>query len=61
MLRNVKHNNELYSLYFSPNIIRIIKEDELDGGCSAYMVYKKLYKILVGKPEGKRQFRRPRH
>jgi hypothetical protein len=28
------HNEELHNLYGSPNIIRVIKEDEMDGSCS---------------------------
>jgi hypothetical protein len=27
------HNDELHSLYSSPNIVRVIKEDEVGGTC----------------------------
>jgi len=33
----------------------------MGGTCSAYGEMKNAYKILVGKPDGKRQLRRPRH
>jgi hypothetical protein len=48
------HNEELHYLYFSPN--RMIK-----SGYVARMGEKRsAYRILVGKPEGKRQPGRPR-
>jgi hypothetical protein len=51
-------------LFFSPNIIRIIKsrrKDEMDGARSAHGEMRNAYKMLVEKPEGKRCLRRPRH
>jgi hypothetical protein len=42
-------------LYSSPSIIRIIKEIEMAGP------KRPAYRILVGKPEGKRPLGRPRH
>jgi hypothetical protein len=46
------HNEELHNLYSSPNIIRIIK--------SRMGEKSNAYRILVGKPEGKRPLGRPR-
>jgi hypothetical protein len=56
------HNEELHSLYFSPSIIRIIKSRKMKwAGHVARMGEKrKMYKLLVGKPEGKRPLGRPR-
>jgi hypothetical protein len=58
-----KHHNELNELYCSPNIVRVIKSRRMrwtgyavrmgEGRC--------MYSVLVGKPEGKRPLRRPRH
>ena len=56
------HNEELHSLYRSPNIVRVIKSrrlgwarhiDRMEEGRSAF-------KILTGKPTGKRPLGRPR-
>jgi hypothetical protein len=49
-------------LYFSPNIIRIIKSRRMKwGGHAARMREKKnAYRILMGKPEEKRPLGRPR-
>jgi hypothetical protein len=57
------HNDELHDLYSSPNIVRMIKSRRIrwvahvarmgEGGGA--------YRILVGKPEGKRPLGRPRH
>jgi hypothetical protein len=30
------HNEELHNLYASPNIVRMIKEDEMGGTCSTH-------------------------
>jgi hypothetical protein len=38
------HNDELYNLYSSPNIIRLFKHE---------WEKRNAYRILVGKPEGK--------
>jgi hypothetical protein len=52
------HNEELHSLYSSPSIIRMIKSTRMRlTGHVARMGEKKL---LMGKPEGKRQLGRPR-
>jgi hypothetical protein len=56
------HNEELHILYASPNIIRQIKSKRMRwAGHVARMREKtKLYKVLVGNPEGKRPLGRPR-
>ena len=56
------HNEELHSLYRSPNVVRVIKSRRLrwaghvarmeEGRCA--------FKILTGKPIGKRTLGRPR-
>jgi hypothetical protein len=39
-----------------------MKENEMAGACSTHMGrMRKAYNILVGKSEGKRPLRRPRH
>jgi hypothetical protein len=56
------HNEELRDLYSSPSIIRIIKSRRMRwAGQVAQMVEKRnAYRLLVGKPEGKRPVGRPR-
>ena len=54
------HNEELNDLYSSPNIDKISK-NEIGGACSAYGERRGVYRVLVGKPEGKRPLGRPRH
>jgi hypothetical protein len=56
------HNKELRDLYSSPSINRIIKSRRMRWvGHVARMGEKKnAYRLLVGKPEGKRQLGRPR-
>jgi hypothetical protein len=56
------HNEELHNLYYSPNIIRMIKSRRLRwAGHVARMGEKRnAYRILVGKPEGERPVGRPR-
>jgi hypothetical protein len=55
------HKEELHNLY-SPNLIRMIKSRRMKwAGHVAGMGEKRnAYRILVGKPEGKRPLRRPR-
>jgi len=54
------HKEELHSLYFSPNIIRIIKSRRMTwvGNVSVYVGRRGVYRILEGVPEGKRQLGR---
>jgi hypothetical protein len=56
------HNKELYALYSSPNIIRVIKSRRLRwAGRVARMGERRgAYRDLVGKPEGRRPLGRPR-
>jgi hypothetical protein len=56
------HNEELHNLYTSPGIIREVKSRRVrNAGHVACMgEIRNEYKIFVGKPERKRQLRRPR-
>jgi hypothetical protein len=56
------HNEELIDLYSPPNIVRAIKSRGLRwAGHVAHMGERRgVYRILVGKPEGKRPHERPR-
>jgi hypothetical protein len=56
------HNKELHDLYSSPSIIRIAKSQRMRwAGHVARMGEKRTaYRLLVGKPEGKRPLGRPR-
>jgi hypothetical protein len=56
------HNEEQHNLYSSPSIIRIIKSRRMRwAGYVARMGKKRnVYRLLVGKPEGKRPLGRPR-
>jgi hypothetical protein len=57
------HSGELHILYSSPIIIRHIKSrrKKLVGHVARTGEERKLYRVSVGKPEGKRQLGRPRH
>jgi hypothetical protein len=56
------HNKELNDLYSSPNIIRVIKSRRMRWvGHVARMGEKRgAYRILVGRPKGRRPLGRPR-
>jgi hypothetical protein len=56
------HNEELHDLYSSPSIIRIIKARRMRwAGHVARLAEKgNAYRLLVGKPEGRRLLGRPR-
>jgi hypothetical protein len=56
------HNDELHSLYSSPNIIRVIKSRRMRwaGHVARMEEGRGLYGILVGRPAGKRPLGRPR-
>ena len=55
------HNEELNDLYSSRNIVRVIKSRRMRwAGHVARMGEDRGYRILVGKPEGKRPLGRPR-
>jgi hypothetical protein len=57
------HNDEFHSLYFSPNIVRVIKLRRMKwAGHVAHMGEGRgVYRVLVGSPESKRPLRRHRH
>ena len=57
------HNEELNDLYSSPNIFWVIKLRRMRwAGHVANMGERRgEYRVLVGKPEGKKQLGRPRH
>jgi hypothetical protein len=56
------HNEELHSLYCSPGIIRMIMSRRMRwaGNVARKGEKRNAYRILVGKPEGKRPLGRPR-
>jgi len=56
------HNEKLNDLYSSPNIVRVIKSRRIRwAGHVARMGEERgVYRVLVGKPEGRRPLGRPR-
>ena len=56
------HNEELHSLYGSPNIVSVIKSRRLRwaGHVARMDEGRSAFKILTGKPTGKRPLGRPR-
>jgi hypothetical protein len=56
-------SEELHNLYSSPNIIRQIKSRRTrwSGHVACIGKERKVYSVLVGKPEGKRPLGRPKH
>jgi hypothetical protein len=56
------HNEELHILYSSPDIIRQVKSRRMRwaGHVTRMEEERKVYKVLVGKPEGRRPLGRPR-
>jgi hypothetical protein len=57
------HNDELHSLYSSPNIVRVIKSRRMRwaGHVACMGEGRGVHRVLVGRPKGKRPFGRPRH
>jgi hypothetical protein len=56
----VAGDRELRNLYSSPNIVTMLKSRRMIGwACSTHREIINLYRIFVGKPEGKRPIRRP--
>jgi len=57
------HNEELNDLYSSPNIVRVIKSRRmrLAGHVARMGEERGVYRVWVGKPEGRRPLGRPRH
>jgi len=56
------HNEELNDLYCSPNIVRVIKSrrKRWAGHVARKGERRGVYRVLVGKPEGKKPLGRPR-
>jgi hypothetical protein len=61
------HNEELNDMYSSPNVIRVIKSRRIRLAVQLARIGKRrgvykvgVYKVLVGKPEGKRPLGKPR-
>jgi hypothetical protein len=56
------HNEEIHNLYSSPDIIRQVKSRRMRwaGHVTRMGEERKVYKVLVGKPEGRRPLGRPR-
>ena len=56
------HNEELNGLYSSPNIVRVIKSRRMRwaGHVARMGEEREVYRVLVGKSEGKRPLERPR-
>jgi hypothetical protein len=60
--RRKLHNEELNVLRSSPNIIRVIRSRRTRwAGHATHLAERSVYRVLVGKPEGKRPLGRPRH
>jgi len=57
------HNEEQTALYSSPNIVWVIKSRRMRwAGHEAHMGEERgVYRVLLGKPEGRRPLGRPRH
>jgi hypothetical protein len=57
------HNDELLSLYSSPNIVRVIKSRRMRwaGHVTCIGEGRGVYRVLVGRPEGKRLLGRHRY
>jgi hypothetical protein len=55
------HNKELYALYSSPNIIRVIKSRSLrwTGHLARMGKRKDAYRVLMGKPKGRNHLKDP--
>jgi len=56
------HNEELNDLYSSPNVVRVVKSRRMKwaGHVARMGEERRAYRVLVGKPEGKRPLGRPR-
>ena len=56
------HNEDLNDLYSSPNIVRVIQSRRMRWAVHVVRMGEDrgLYRVLVGKPEGKRPLGRPR-
>ena len=57
------HNEELSDLYSSCNIVQVIKSRRMrwEGHVARMGETREVYRVLLGKPEGKRPHGRPRY
>jgi hypothetical protein len=57
------HNDELHNLYSSPNIVSVIKSRRVRwaGHVTRMGEGRGVYRVLVGRPEGRRPLGRPMH
>ena len=57
------HNEELNDLHSSLNIVRVIKSRRIRwaGHVARMGEEREVYRVLLGKPEGRRPMGRPRH
>jgi transcription termination factor 2 len=57
------HNDELLDLYSSPNIVKVIESRRMRwaGHVARMGKGRGVYRVLVGRPKGKRPLERPRH
>jgi hypothetical protein len=55
------HNDELHSLCFSLNVLRVIKSRRMrwEGHAARMREWRGVYRVLVGRPEGKRPLGTP--
>jgi len=57
------HNEDLNDLYSSPNIMRVIKSRRMRRAEHVALMGEErgVYRVVLGKPEGRRPLGRPRH
>jgi hypothetical protein len=57
------HNEELNNLYSSRNIVRVMKSRRMKwvGHVTCMGERRRIFRVLMGKPEGKRPLGRPKH
>jgi hypothetical protein len=56
------HNQELHDLYPPSTLVRVMKSRKMGwAGYVAHGEERGVFRVLVGKPEGKRPLGRPRH
>jgi hypothetical protein len=56
------HNEELYELYFLPNVVWVVKSRRMRWAVHVARMGegRGVHRVLVGKPDGRRQLGRPR-